>query len=295
MRRRSAFASWCQGPRRVAEAPVRATTGSDATTVSGSARGRARRDLFQAVGLPLLSFVALIAFWEFAIGAFQVPEYIVPAPSKFIARFFEARQLLWDHSRVTGGEVLAGFALAALVSVPLALTIASVQVVQRALYPLIIFLQLIPKIAVAPLFIVWFGFGPFPKVLLTFLLCFFPILVDSMTGFKSLDPRLLYLTRSMGARPWQTFIFIRLPAALPFIFSGLKVAIVLAVTGAIVAEFVGSNAGLGYLLLRASSNLDTALIFAVLVALSVMGLVLSYGVEAAEQLVMPWQRKRKES
>jgi len=277
------------------EAPTRATAGTDAVTVSSSARRRRRRDLFQAVGLPLLSFVALIAFWEFAISAFQVPEYIVPAPSKFFARFYEARQLLWDHSRVTGGEVLAGFALAAVVSVPLALAIASVKVVERALYPLIIFLQLIPKIAVAPLFIVWFGFGPFPKVLLTFLLCFFPILVDSMTGFKSLDPRLLYLTQSMGARPWQTFVFIRLPAALPFIFSGLKVAIVLAVTGAIVAEFVGSNAGLGYLLLRASSNLDTALTFAVLIALSVMGLALSYGVEAAEQLVMPWQRKRKES
>ncbi len=252
---------------------------------------RARFDLLQAVGLPVLSFVVLVVMWEVAIVGLQVPEYLVPAPSKFIARFYEARQLLWDQSLVTGGEVLAGFALATIISIPLALVIASVHVVERALYPLIVFLQLVPKIAIAPLFIVWFGFGPFPKVLLTFLLCFFPVLVDSMTGFRSLDVRLLYLTRSMGARPWQTFLFMRLPAALPFIFSGLKVAIVLAVTGAIVGEFVGSNAGLGHVLLQGSSYLDTALIFAVLVALSVMGLAFSYGVEAAERLIMPWQRK----
>lgn len=251
------------------------------------------RELLRAVGLPLLSFVALIVVWEVAVVALRVPEYIVPAPTLFLARLYESRQLLWDQSLVTAGEVLQGFALAAVVGVPLGLAIASVDVIGRALYPLIVFLQLIPKIAVAPLFIVWFGFGPFPKVLLTFLLCFFPILVDSMTGFRTLDVRLLYLTRSMGAKPWQSFLFVRLPAALPFIFSGLKVAVVLAVTGAIVAEFVGSNAGLGYLLLRASSYLDTTLIFAVLVALSVMGLAFSYGVEAAERLVMPWQRKEE--
>lgn len=250
-----------------------------------------RGDLFRAVGLPLLSFATLIALWEGLVVTLNVPEYIVPAPSLFIGRLVESRDLLWGQSLVTAGEVLQGFALAALVAIPLGLAIASIDVLARSLYPLIVFLQLIPKIAVAPLFVVWFGFGPFPKVLLTFLLCFFPILVDSMTGFRALDVRLLYLTRSMGAKPWQSFLFVRLPAALPFIFSGLKVAVVLAATGAIVAEFVGSNAGLGYLLLRASSYLDTTLIFAVLVALSVMGLAFSYGVEAAERLIMPWQRK----
>jgi NitT/TauT family transport system permease protein len=152
-------------------------------------------------------------------------------------------------------------------------------------------LQTIPKIAVAPLFIVWFGFGSLPKILLTFLLCFFPILVDTLTGFKALDPRLLYITKSMGASRTQTFRYVRLPAAVPFIFSGLKVAVVLAVTGAIVAEFVGSNAGLGYLLLRASANLDTPLIFSVLVVLSLLGLVFSSVVEFIERLVVPWHRE----
>ncbi len=247
----------------------------------------------RGVGLPLLSFVVLVVAWQLAIVGFNVPEYIVPAPSKFLARFFTARELIWSQSLITGSEVIEGFAIATLMSIPLALLIVSVKLVEQALYPLVVFLQLIPKIAVAPLFIVWFGFGQFPKVLLTFLLCFFPILVASMAGFKAIDQRLLYLTRSMGATPWQTLVFVRLPAAMPFIFSGLKVGIVMAVTGAIVGEFVGSNAGLGFLLLRASSYLDTVLIFAVLVALSVMGLFFSYAVEAAEWLIMPWQHKEE--
>jgi NitT/TauT family transport system permease protein len=244
-----------------------------------------------SVGWPVLSFALLIIAWEVLIVALKVPEYLVPAPSKFLARLFQSRQLIWTQTLVTAYEVVLGFTAAAVISIPLALLIASVPALERGVYPIIVFFQLIPKIAIAPLFIVWFGFTVFPKVLLTFLLCFFPVLVDSMTGFKSIDPRLLYITRSMGANRWQTFRYIRLPAAMPLIFSGLKVSIVFASTGAIVGEFVGANSGLGYLLLRGTSYLDTPLIFAALVALSVMGLLFSYIVQGSEQLVMPWQRK----
>jgi NitT/TauT family transport system permease protein len=250
-------------------------------------------ELVSRVGLPALSFLLLLAAWQALVVGLRVPEYIVPAPSVFLARVWTARHLLWVHLLVTSREAVLGFAIAAVVSVPLALLITSVPLLERAVYPVIVFFQLIPKIAVAPLFIVWFGIGQPPKVFLTFLLCFFPILVDSMTGFKALDRRLLYLTQSMGATPWQTFRYVRLPAALPFVFSGFKVAIVFAATGAIVGEFVGANAGLGYLLLRGSSYLDTGLIFAVLVALSVMGLVLSYGVSGLEQAFMPWKRREE--
>jgi NitT/TauT family transport system permease protein len=241
--------------------------------------------------LPTVAFIVSIALWQLVVVVFDVPPYILPAPTIVFESFIEELPTLWDASLVTGSEVLLGFLLAAVVSIPLAYVIASVPIVEITLYPLIVVLQTIPKIAVAPLFIVWFGFGMLPKVLLTFLLCFFPILVDALTGFKALDPRLLYITKSMGASRLQTFSYVRMPAALPFIFSGLKVAIVLAVTGAIVAEFVGSSAGLGYVLLRASANLDTALMFAVLIALSIMGLVFAYAVEFAERLVTPWQRK----
>lgn len=249
------------------------------------------RELFTSVGWPIFSFALLIIAWEVLIDVLKVPEYLVPAPSKFLARLFQSRQLIWTQTLVTAYEVVLGFAAAAAISIPLALLISSVPVLERGVYPLIVFFQLIPKIAIAPLFIVWFGFTVFPKVLLTFLLCFFPVLVDSMTGFKAIDPRLFYITRSMGANRWQTFRYIRLPAATPFIFSGLKVSIVFASTGAIVGEFVGANSGLGYLLLRGTSYLDTPLIFAALVALSAMGLLFSYIVQGSEQLVMPWQRK----
>jgi NitT/TauT family transport system permease protein len=243
------------------------------------------------IGLPIAAFAATILIWEALVRLLDIKSYILPAPTAVTDRFVGVVPTLWDAALVTGSEVVMGFLLAALISIPLAYVIASVRVVEIAFYPLIIVLQTIPKIAVAPLFIVWFGFGTLPKVLLTFLLCFFPILVDTLTGFKALDQRLLYITKSMGASRLQTFGYVRMPAALPFIFSGLKVAIVLAVTGAIVAEFVGSNAGLGYLLLRASANLDTPLIFSVLVVLSLMGLFFSYFVELAERLVAPWQRK----
>lgn len=253
--------------------------------------GRTTGELVQSLGLPILSFILLIILWEILVIRLEVPEYIMPPPSDFFVRLVEERALLFDHLQRTATEVLIGFALATAISIPLGFVIASVRFVERTFYPLIVFLQLTPKIAIAPLFIVWFGFGIFPKVLITFLLCFFPTLVASLTGFKALDERLLYLTRSMGASSWQTFRYIRIPSALPYIFAGLRVSIVFASTGAIVGEFVGANRGLGYLLLRGTSYLDTNLIFAVLIVLSVMGLVFSYIVQYIEHIVMPWKGK----
>jgi len=263
----------------------------EAALAGALANPRRRRKGRASSALPVLSFVILIGLWQLAVRGLKIPQYILPAPTEVFASMLESWQMLWGGAQVTGSEVVLGFLLAAVISVPLAYLISSVKAMEQAFYPVIVVLQTIPKIAVAPLFIVWFGLGQMPKILLTFLLCFFPILVDSITGFNSLDPRLLYITKSMGASRFQTFRFVRLPAALPFIFSGFKVASVLAVTGAIVAEFVGASAGLGYLLLRASSNLDTALIFAVIVVLSLLGLIFSYLVEFIERLVMPWQRK----
>ena len=250
------------------------------------------RDRVSAVLYPVATFSLLLLAWQFLVRTFGVPEYILPVPTEFLAKLYESRGLIFDHTLVTANEIVLGFLVAALVGVPLGLMIVSVKFLERSLYPLILFFQLIPKIAIAPLFIVWFGFGPFPKILLTFLLCFFPTLVASMTGFRALDERVLYLSRSMGATAWQTFRYVRLPAALGHIFGGFKVSIVFAATGAIAAEFVGANSGLGYLLLRATSYLDMPLIFAVLVALSVVGILFSYAVQLLERLCMPWLRKR---
>ncbi len=151
-------------------------------------------------------------------------------------------------------------------------------------------LQLVPKIAVAPLFLVWLGFGIESKVLLTVLMTFFPLLIASISGFQILDERYLYLTKSMGASTWQTFRYLRVPSALPVIFAGVKTSATIAATAAIVAEFVGANAGLGYVLLRGTSTMDLELTFAVLVVLTIIGIVINYAVEFAEWAMTPWQR-----
>jgi NitT/TauT family transport system permease protein len=239
---------------------------------------RLTADRVSAVVYPLVSFAVLLGLWQWGVRAAGIPEYILPVPSEFLVKLWAEHALILQHTLITAKEIVLGFVF------------VSVRPIERAVYPLIVFFQLVPKIAIAPLFVVWFGFGPFPKVLLTFLLCFFPTLVASMTGFRALDERVLYLTRSMGATWWQTFRHVRLPSALTYIFAGLKVSVVFAATGAIVGEFVGANAGLGYLLLRGTSYLDMPLIFAVLVALSAVGIVFSYVVQWAERALMPWQR-----
>ena len=257
-----------------------------------SAPSQRRRAPLDAVLWPLLSFTLLLLAWQYGVPLLKIPDYILPVPSAFFERLWLDRALVIEHTLVTSKEIILGFAMATLVSVPLGYIIVSIRILEKAIYPVIVFFQLVPKIAIAPLFVVWFGFGLFPKVLLTFLLCFFPTLVASMSGFRALDERVLYLTRSMGATAWQTFRYVRVPAALTYIFSGLKVSAVFAATGAIVGEFVGANAGLGYLLLRGTSFLDMPLIFACLVALSVVGIFFSYIVDAVEIILMPWQRER---
>jgi NitT/TauT family transport system permease protein len=155
-------------------------------------------DRVSAVAYPIASFAVLLLLWQFGVRAAGVPEYILPVPTEFLAKLWADRALISEHTLVTAKEIILGFLMAAGISIPLGFLIVSVKPIERAVYPVIVFFQLIPKIAIAPLFVVWFGFGLFPKVLLTFLLCFFPTLVASMTGFRALDERVLYLTQSMG-------------------------------------------------------------------------------------------------
>ena len=236
----------------------------------------------------LLSFVAVFAVWEVAVRALNVAPYLLPPPSMVAVELWARWPRVLDGAVVTTQEILAGYALAVVVSVPLALLVAYSRVVESTVYPLIVFLQIIPKIAIAPLFIIWFGFGFTPKLLLVFLLSFFPIVVSGIAGFKSVDPDVMDLARSTGAGVWLTFRKIRLPHALPSIFTGLKVGAALAATAAVVAEFVASNRGLGYLLLEYNGNLETAMVFAVILVLSAIGLLVYYAVELIERLAIPW-------
>jgi NitT/TauT family transport system permease protein len=199
--------------------------------------------------------------------------------------------MLWLNAKVTLTEIVLGFGLTVVGAIPLGLLIALSPLAKQTLYPPIMLLQLVPKIAVAPLFLVWLGFGIESKVLLTVLMTFFPLLLASISGFQILDTRFLYLTQSMGASMWQTFWYLRIPAALPVIFSGIKTSATIAATAAIVAEFVGANQGLGYVLLKGTSTLDIELTFAVLVVLTVIGIAINYIVEFSEWLMTPWQRQ----
>jgi NitT/TauT family transport system permease protein len=200
--------------------------------------------------------------------------------------------MLWSHSRTTLSEILLGFGLTLATAIPLGLLIALSRAARQIVYPPLMLMQLVPKIAVAPLFLVWLGFGIESKVLLTVLMTFFPLLLASISGFQILDDRLLYLTQSMGATRWQTFRYLRFPAALPVIFSGIKSSATIAATAAIVAEFVGSNRGLGYVLLRGTSTMDIELTFSVLLVLTIIGIVINYVVEFSEWVMTPWQRAR---
>jgi NitT/TauT family transport system permease protein len=242
--------------------------------------------------LPAWVFIALIAAWWAAVAILKVPSFLLPPPEDVLPRIWESRQSLLNHSMITIQEILLGFGLSVVTAIPLGLLIALSPVAKRMLYPLLVFIQLVPKIAIAPLFVVWMGFGLTSKVMLTLLLTFFPLLLASIAGFQILDQRLLYLTRSMGASTWQTFRYLRFPAALPVIFGGLKTSATIAATAAIVAEFVGSNNGLGYILLQGTANLDTTLVFAVLFLLTIIGLALNTIVEVVEYFMTPWQRSQ---
>jgi NitT/TauT family transport system permease protein len=223
-----------------------------------------------------------------AVRVLGIKEYLLPPPSRIWLEFNKRAGIVMSGAWVTTLEILGGYLLAVVVSIPFALAVTYSRFMRTAVYPVIVFLQIVPKIAVAPLFIIWFGFGYTPKLLIVFLLSFFPIVVSSIAGFKAVDPEIADFARTTGASGWKLFAKIRLPQALPDIFTGMKVGAALSATAAIVAEFVASDKGLGYLLLQYNGNLDTPMVFAVIFLLSFIGLAVYYAVELIERLTIPW-------
>ncbi len=275
------------------QAPLSADSFQTAARSNSSKGMRAVRRIAWNL-LPPLTFVAIVGLWWAAIELFRIPAYLLPGPGGVFARLVTDAALLWTHSKVTLTEILLGFGLTVVAAIPLGLVIALSPLAKQLVYPPLMLMQLVPKIAVAPLFLVWLGFGMESKVLLTVLMTFFPLLLASISGFQILDDRLLYLTQSMGATRWQTFRYLRFPAALPVIFSGIKTSATIAATAAIVAEFVGANKGLGYVLLRGTSTMDIELVFAVLVVLTIVGIAVNYVVELCEWAMTPWQRAKND-
>lgn len=246
-----------------------------------------------APAYPVISVIAILVVWEVVCDLMAVPRYILPAPSAIAIEMWKQRWVLLTHSVPTLEIILLGFGLAIAVGLSLALLIVWSLPLKLTLYPLLVSSQTVPKVAIAPLFVLWLGYGIFPKVLVTFLICFFPITIDTVVGLRSVPPETILLARSTGASAWRTFIMIKLPYALPNIFGGLKVAITLAVVGSIVAEFVGADKGLGYLLMVASGNLETTLLFADLFVLIFLGMVLYVVIEVLESALIPWHVSKR--
>ena len=212
----------------------------------------------------------------------------MPAPSAILGEGWDWRYRFIEHTWVTLYETLGGFALSMAVGVPLAVLIVYSPTLRLALYPLIILAQSVPKIAIAPVLLLILGFGEFPKMVVAFLVAFFPVVVDTATGLAATPPELLDLSRAYRASRFKTFLKVRLPLALPFIFAGAKVAITLSVIGAVVGEFVGSVKGLGYVVLSATSYWKTELAFSAMVILSLMAMVLFAAVSLVERWLCPW-------
>jgi NitT/TauT family transport system permease protein len=242
---------------------------------------------------PLWLVVMLVVSWDLVIRVFRIPPYLVPTPGSVAAQLVAQWPMLLRETVPTLYATLAGFALSAVVGVPIAMWIAYSRMVESFVYPLLVFSQSIPKVAIAPLFVVWFGFGLVPKVIAAFLLGFFPVIVATVQGFKAVEGDVIDLARSMGANPLEIFLKFRLPHALPSIFSGLKVSITLAVVGAVVGEFVGSNSGLGYVMQKASGTFDLPLMFAALVVLSSLGVLLFLILEVIERWLLPWHASQR--
>lgn len=244
---------------------------------------------------PLLGIIiALFVVWEAWTRIFNVPVFVLPAPSVIFMKIVNSWVLLNANAWITLVEVVLGFGLSVVVGIPLAILIVYSRLFERVAFPLMVSLQTIPKVALAPIIIMWFGYGIMPKIMVAFLISFFPIVINSVIGMRSVEKEMVYLARSMGANELTTFIKIRLPKALPSIFGGLRIGIGQAVVGATVGEFIAAAAGLGYLQLVSQVRLDTPLLFASVVMLSLLGVLLFNIIAWIEWWALPWNRHQTE-
>jgi len=247
-----------------------------------------RRERALNILLPFIAVIAFLVLWSAGVRVFEIPDYLLPAPEDVIRRIARDWYVLARNASYTVQSVLSGFAAAVLVGVPLAFAVVLSRSVERVTMPFLVMSQTIPKVAIAPILVVWLGFGILPKIAIVFLIAFFPIVVSTVVGLKSVENDMIDLVRSMGATTLKIMLRVRGPTALPQMFAGFKIAICLSVVGAIVGEFVGSDKGLGYLLLTATGTLDGTLVWSALFILIAIGIVLFAMVSKLERLAIPW-------
>lgn len=257
--------------------------------------GRIQRALGERWQTPLV-LVGFFLAWQVLVMLFRVPEVFLPSPLSALGHLLlpqpDADYNWLLHIRTTLGELLISFAVTAAAGICLAIAIAWSPLLRRTVLPFFVFLNSLPLIAVAPLILLWFGYGLFTNVLIAFLVSFFPVVINTVTGLEEVEEDLLDLVRYLHARKWQVFLKIRIPNSLPYILSGLKISSTMCVVGAIVGEFIGSNRGLGYVIINGQFTMDTPPIFSALILVSLLGVGLFGLVTLAERLLMPWQRRQ---
>jgi len=239
-------------------------------------------------------FVLLLLFWELVVQLIDLESWILPAPTEVIREIIKTRSLLIDHSLRTLYESVFGLTVSAAAGIFVGTVIFNFRILERTLYPLMVISQTVPIVVLIPLLVIWFGFGLLPKLLIVILACFFPIAVNTVDGLNTADPDKINLLKAMGATKWQIFIKLRIPTALPMIFSGLRISATYSVMAAVVAEWMGSDLGLGVFIVRSSNSYLTARVFAGIALVSLFSIILFQSVSLLEKIVIPWTRNHKE-
>lgn len=242
--------------------------------------------------IPLV-FITFIAIWELFIRIFEIRSVILPSPLSVFKNFISGMNpssalTYYPHIATTLYEILIGYAIGSAIGIILALLLSQIPLLERVFKPFIVAFQSIPKIAIAPLIIIWFGFGVISKIVLVVLIVFFPVLVNALTGFKSVEPERMAVMKALGASKWQVFTKLTLPGSLPFLFAGLEVALIQAMTAAIVAEFLAGSSGLGVIIIQLEQVLNTAGIFGVLVVLAIIGWLLTFILNLIRKRLVFW-------
>jgi NitT/TauT family transport system permease protein len=242
---------------------------------------------------PTIAILIVLAVWQLGVQMTGVAVFILPGPGDVVVALWKDAPILLPNTWVTLQEILLGLAISIMVGIPLAVLLVSFKPIERALYPLLIGSQVVPKVALAPLFLIWFGFDLLPKIVMVVLMAFFPIVINTAIGLRGIEIEKLYLARSMGAGRLTTLVRFQMPGALPSMFGGIKLATTLAVIGAVVGEFVGASEGLGYQVQQGMARLNAPLTFAAVIYLTVIGMLLFLIVDIIERLALPWHVSRR--
>jgi len=248
----------------------------------------------RSLGYGTLGLSIVLVLWELVVRVFNISDFLLPLPTNIAERAFIDRSLLLHHLSITMIETVLGFAAAVLIGIVVAIVITTSERSKNLVMPIVIATQLVPKVAIAPLVLLWFGYGITSKVVIAFLIAFFPIVIDMATGLTMVEKELVDLLRSLGAKRWKIFVKAQIPHSLPFLFSGMRIAITLAIIGAIVGEFIGGSQGVGYLIVTSTSELKTELVFACLLVLTAAGFLLFALIGLLERIIVPWSAAERE-